>query len=63
VQFHPEVTAAQLDGWIADADDPPPSPERLRAETPAKIGRWNELGRDLCGAFLRTAEGLLARAA
>jgi GMP synthase-like glutamine amidotransferase len=63
VQFHPEVTAAQLEGWMADPDDPPPNPARLRAETPVQIARWNELGRDLCSAFLQEAEGLLARAA
>jgi GMP synthase (glutamine-hydrolysing) len=63
VQFHPEVTAAQLDGWIADADDPPPDPDALRAETAARIGRWNELGRMLCSAFLEAAERLLVRAA
>jgi GMP synthase (glutamine-hydrolysing) len=63
VQFHPEVTAAQLEGWIADADDPPPDPERMRAETVEHIGRWNELGRRLCGAFLETAERQLVRAA
>jgi GMP synthase (glutamine-hydrolysing) len=63
VQFHPEVTASQLEGWIDDADDPPPSPERLRAETPRKIERWNELGRGLCGAFLAAAERVLAQAA
>jgi GMP synthase (glutamine-hydrolysing) len=62
VQFHPEVTSAQLDGWIADADDPPPDPERLRAETPARIGRWSELGIALCGAFLAEAERALTRA-
>ena len=44
-------------------DDPPPDPERLRAETPLKIARWNELGRTLCSAFLETAERMLARAA
>jgi GMP synthase (glutamine-hydrolysing) len=63
VQFHPEVTAAQLDGWIDDAEDPPPSPERLRRETPAQIERWNELGRGLSSAFLEAAEQALARAA
>jgi GMP synthase (glutamine-hydrolysing) len=63
VQFHPEVTAAQLDGWLADADDPAPNPERLRTETPAKIGAWNDLGRTLCGAFLAAAERSLTRAA
>jgi len=60
VQFHPEVTAKQLDEWTADAEDPPPDPERLRAETPAKIDAWNDLGRALCSAFLVTAERLAA---
>ena len=55
VQFHPEVTEPQLAVWIDDKDDPPPDPEALRAETRAKIGRWNELGRRLCRAFLAAA--------
>lgn len=63
VQFHPEVTQTQLDAWIADGSDPPPDPDRLRAETKEKIARWNELGRTLCGAFLEAAERVLARAA
>jgi len=63
VQFHPEVTRAQLDGWIADGSDPAPDPERLRAETAEKIARWNELGRALCGAFLETAVHMVARTA
>jgi GMP synthase (glutamine-hydrolysing) len=63
VQFHPEVTQSQLDGWMNDLSDPPPDPERFRADTTAKIARWNELGRTLCGAFLEAAERVLARAA
>jgi GMP synthase (glutamine-hydrolysing) len=63
VQFHPEVTQTQLDGWIVDGSDPPPDPERLRTATAQNIARWNELGRTLCGAFLETAERMLARAA
>jgi GMP synthase-like glutamine amidotransferase len=63
VQFHPEVTEAQVHGWIADVSDPPPDPEGLRADTAANIVRWNELGRTLCGAFLDAAERVLARAA
>jgi GMP synthase (glutamine-hydrolysing) len=63
VQFHPEVTRTQLDGWIVDGSDPPPDPERLRTATAQNIARWNELGRTLCGAFLETAERMLARAA
>ena len=63
VQFHPEVTQTQLDGWMNDLSDPPPDPERFRADTAAKIARWNELGRTLCSAFLETAERVLERAA
>jgi GMP synthase (glutamine-hydrolysing) len=55
VQFHPEVTAAQVAGWAADADDPPPDSARLNAETLEHISRWNELGRLLCAAFLEAA--------
>jgi GMP synthase-like glutamine amidotransferase len=60
VQFHPEVTEPQIDGWIADESDPPPDPDGLRAETRAKIGAWNELGRRLCRSFLAAAEPLRA---
>jgi GMP synthase (glutamine-hydrolysing) len=63
VQFHPEVTQSQLDGWIVDTSDPPPDPERLRAETVEHIARWNELGNTLCAAFLDAAERALERAA
>jgi GMP synthase (glutamine-hydrolysing) len=63
VQFHPEVTYEQVLGWIADKDDPAADPDALRAETAAKIGRWNELGRGLCDAFLAAAERTLERAA
>ena len=58
VQFHPEVTELQLLRWIADESDPPPDPERLRAETRERIGGWNELGRRLCRSFLVAAERL-----
>lgn len=63
VQFHPEVTQAQLEGWLDDPSDPSPDPERLKRETADKIVVWNELGRTLCGAFLDAASRLLANAA
>jgi len=63
VQFHPEVTAAQLEAWLADPDDPAPDPSVLRDQTRTRIGEWNALGRTLCGAFLAAAEASLARAA
>lgn len=56
VQFHPEVTAVQLDGWLSDPEDPAPDPARIRAETARKIDRWTELGLALCAAFLAAAE-------
>jgi GMP synthase (glutamine-hydrolysing) len=56
VQFHPEVTLAQVESWLDDPDDPAPDPDALRAETPGKIEAWNELGRELCDAFLAVAE-------
>jgi GMP synthase (glutamine-hydrolysing) len=63
VQFHPEVTQAQLDTWIADTSDPSPDPERLGRETVERIATWNELGSTLCSAFLDAAARLLANAA
>jgi hypothetical protein len=62
VQFHPEVTEPQVGRWIGDKSDPPPDPERLRADTRRRIGRWNELGRRLCRSFLVAAERLRDRA-
>jgi GMP synthase (glutamine-hydrolysing) len=62
LQFHPEVTEPQLEGWFTDPDDPPPDPEALRLETRAKIGPWNELGRAICRAFLVAAEQAAAPA-
>jgi len=62
VQFHPEVTALQLDRWIADFEDPPPDPEGMRAATRAHIGAWNTLGRTLCNAFLEASHRLLLAA-
>ena len=60
VQFHPEVTLGQVEGWIDDPDDPCPDPEGLRAETRRRIATWNELGRTLCAAFLEAAERVAA---
>ncbi len=56
VQFHPEVTLAQVESWLDDPEDPPPDVEELRAVTLPRIEAWNELGRTLCGAFVEVAE-------
>lgn len=63
VQFHPEVTEPQLEHWLTDKSDLPPDEEGLRRETREQIGKWNELGRKLCNAFLVAAEQRLVRAA
>jgi GMP synthase (glutamine-hydrolysing) len=58
VQFHAEVTAADVAHWIDDycSDEDAVrlgvDPDALRAETEEKIGDWNRLGRELCGRFL-----------
>lgn len=61
IQFHAEVTAAIVDGWIVGYRADPDAvamgldADALRAETRERIGAWNELGRDLCGRFLDAA--------
>ena len=53
VQFHPEVTLAQVEAWMAEDE---PVPAGLLEETRKRIGDWNELGKGLCDAFVRVAE-------
>jgi GMP synthase (glutamine-hydrolysing) len=53
VQFHPEVTLAQVESWM---DDDEPVPPGLIDETRGRIGSWNELGKNLCDAFVGVAE-------
>jgi GMP synthase (glutamine-hydrolysing) len=62
VQFHPEVTLAQVESWIHDPEDPAPDGERLLAETRPRIDAWNALGRDLCSGFCELAERVAAPA-
>jgi GMP synthase-like glutamine amidotransferase len=58
IQFHAEVTLADYESWIAqhggDAEIAPRAAE-LRAQTQARIGDWNALGRGLCARFLAQA--------
>jgi GMP synthase (glutamine-hydrolysing) len=53
VQFHPEVTLDQVEGWL---DEDEPVPPGLLDETRERIGEWNELGTKLCDAFVEVAE-------
>jgi GMP synthase (glutamine-hydrolysing) len=63
IQFHAEVTAADLGDWIDDYQVDEDAvrigidPEALRAETEPRIGDWNRLGRELCGRFLDAIPG------
>jgi GMP synthase (glutamine-hydrolysing) len=59
VQFHPEVTLAQVEAWMDEDESVPPG---LLDETRARIGEWNELGKSLCDAFVRVAERVAAPA-
>ncbi|MEX2106932.1 MAG: type 1 glutamine amidotransferase [Solirubrobacterales bacterium] len=61
IQFHPEVSAADVRHWIDDYRADPDAvqigldPTPLRAETEEKIGAFNQLGRDLCRRWLDVA--------
>jgi GMP synthase-like glutamine amidotransferase len=61
VQFHPEVTRADLDSWLDGWDKDPGAvatgldPEAIRAESTGKIGAWNDVGRGISERFLAVA--------
>jgi GMP synthase-like glutamine amidotransferase len=42
VQFHPEVTTAIVDDWLADGRDDVPDPEPIRRETARRIAAVRE---------------------
>ena len=56
VQFHPEVTLAQVQSWVDEKESVPVDADALMAETRKRIGEWNTLGRQLCDAFVEVAE-------
>jgi GMP synthase (glutamine-hydrolysing) len=61
VQFHAEVTAADLQSWLeewhkdSDAVGTGQDPDAIRAESERLIGAQNELGRALAGRFMAQA--------
>jgi GMP synthase (glutamine-hydrolysing) len=63
IQFHAEVTAADVEKWLDDWDEDEDAvrfgldAEALRAETREKIAEWNRFGRELCGRFLDATPG------
>lgn len=56
VQFHPEVTLEQVEGWIGGREPLPVDRGRLLEETRQRIAPWNALGRALCAGFVEAAE-------
>jgi GMP synthase (glutamine-hydrolysing) len=59
LQFHAEVTPETLRDWIASAEQESNGAvdfDRLRSESEARIGRWNDLGKEICRRFLAVAE-------
>jgi GMP synthase-like glutamine amidotransferase len=66
VQFHPEVTLADLRSWL-DAWDGDRyavasglDPEAIRAQSAERIAVWNDVGRGISDRFLAVAAGALA---
>jgi GMP synthase (glutamine-hydrolysing) len=60
VQFHPEVTLAQVEQWLVEDEPIPIDRDGIRAETHQRIDEWNEIGRTLCDAFVDVAERVSA---
>jgi GMP synthase (glutamine-hydrolysing) len=64
LQFHPEVSRADALHWIEDYEADPDAvrigikPAALGPETEAKIGAFNELGRELCRRWLQMTPGV-----
>jgi GMP synthase (glutamine-hydrolysing) len=64
VQFHPEITKADLGSWLDDWQNDPGAvatgldPEAIRAESAAKIGVWNDAGRALSERFLELSRAV-----
>ena len=56
VQFHPEVRREQVLAWWREEEPTLPTPlAELERELDEKLDAWQELGRELCRAFLRVA--------
>jgi GMP synthase (glutamine-hydrolysing) len=58
VQFHPEVTLDQVEGWIDEDRVIPGEADELLADTRRRIEEWNSVGRRLCDAFVEVAESV-----
>ena len=56
IQFHAEVTGAEVRDWLADVEDEPIDADAIARETEQRIEQWNAFGRQLCNGFLDHAE-------
>jgi GMP synthase-like glutamine amidotransferase len=60
IQFHAEVSRADMRHWIEDFQNDPDAagldPEALLAESAPRLEEWHALGRALCTRFLDAAE-------
>ncbi|HKP19282.1 MAG TPA: type 1 glutamine amidotransferase [Gaiellaceae bacterium] len=58
IQFHAEVTRETARSWLDDPTEVELDLDRgrLGAEIDERIGTWNAIGRELCGAFVEIAE-------
>ena len=61
IQFHAEVSPADVRRWIenfhTDPDAAGLDPAAVLAESEPRLEAWNELGRALCARFLDAADG------
>jgi GMP synthase (glutamine-hydrolysing) len=56
IQFHAEVTRGVVADWLDEATGERVDGEALTRETDHRMDAWNEIGRELSGAFLEVAE-------
>ena len=57
VQFHAEVSLAEIESWAEeDADELPMPRDAFLDEARVRIDGWNEVGSSLCDSFVEVAE-------
>ncbi len=56
VQFHAEVTRAEIADWLHDTEEPWIERDAIAEETERRIDEWNAVGRELCDGFLTAAK-------
>jgi GMP synthase-like glutamine amidotransferase len=65
IQFHAEITLADLNSWFDSWHDDPGAvatgldPDAIRGESAQKIAAWNDIGRGISARFFAAAAGTL----